>query len=293
MKNLKVYEENLKKKAGVIVLSLALGTSAGTMTGCSKDKGEYQNKVTYTVEDANIDHKVILDYPAGVDRVADIKDDVVIEKYVDYNNIDSEREGIDYVYTLREAHLTSKELFNGKGKAMTAATFSHDNNIMIPNCYKWAESYFGEGFIKPISDINYNIYELKGLDGNYYIDYEYNIKFKKDINLPGGVSYLYDREPYITYGDQEPIKKDDELNYKALYKVNYNQEANKIEFVTLADQFTGMGEDSENIKNEVKNNYSSAYKDISTLGMKESKEFSNILDMEFDLYENHNSKVRK
>ena len=52
MKNLKVYDKNIRKKVGTIVLSIVLGATSIGLSGCSKEKTEkpVSNEIVYTVE---------------------------------------------------------------------------------------------------------------------------------------------------------------------------------------------------------------------------------------------------
>ncbi len=292
MNNLKVYEKNLKNKIGVITLSIILGATSLGLTGCAKKDTKETKPVTYTVEDANYERKVILNYPMGIETHATVNEDAVIEKYIDYSVIEGEQTSPELVYPLREIHFTSQELGDKDYKNMTVATFAHDNNIVIPNCYKWAEGYFGKKFSHSIGTIKYDIEELEGVYHNHYLSYEYTIKFKKSINLPTPVTYFEDNEFFEKYGEQKSIQKGDELKYKVLYRI-VPTEDNRIVLQTIANEFEGMGEDSYNIKEQIKNNYTDAYKNITELGITESKEFGTFLEMNSYINKTEKNKSRK
>lgn len=313
MNNLKIYEKNLKKKVGAIALSIVLGVTTLGLTGCSKDaKEETKDNVVYTVEDV-IDDYNVLDYHTSY---AKIKKDAVCENYVDLNQLPdcsatsimtgdmvgmSEEElantnyKLDYVYPVRELKLSSGGVIENIGTgytSMTTATFRHDRAIIIPDCYKWAENYFGSGFDSYLSTINYTLQELKGINGNYYVNYDFNIEFNEDINVPGGITFDASNEFYQKYGTQKSIKEGDSLNYKALYIMRYDQDNNKI-FDLLADEQTGMGSDSENVQLKVKHNYGNVYKNIESLDRNnESKEFSSMDEFEDFIFDKRKVKTR-
>ena len=67
-----------------------------------------------------------------------------------------------------------------------------------------------------------------------------------------------------------------------------------IEFNVIASELKGMGEDCENVKATVKNNYNDVFKSITTLGIDESKEFNSSIDIYEELQESAEKiKVKK
>ena len=203
----------------------------------------------------------------------------------------------DYVYPIRELKLTSENIIkniNSGYTAMTTRTFRQNNNIPIPNCYKWAENYFGIGFNENISTIKYSIQELEGIYGNEYVYYNFNITFNDVINVPSSKALGLSEEQRNKYGMQKPIKKGDFLNYKAIFIKRAKSDGNNY-FELIANSYSGMGEDCNNIKNEIKNNLDKVYKTISTIkdnNAEKSKTFNNKKDLETYILNNNNDKAK-
>ena len=177
---------------------------------------------------------------------------------------------------------------------MTTRTFRQNNNIPIPNCYKWEENYFGIGFNENISTIKYSIQELEGIYGNEYVYYDFNITFNDVINVPSSKALGLSKEQRNKYGMQKSIKKGDFLNYKAIFIKRVKSDGNYY-FELIANSYSGMGEDCNNIKNEIKNNLDKVYKTISTRkdnNDEKSKKFNNKKDLKTYILNNNNDKAK-
>lgn len=325
MKNLKLYENNIKKRIGAIVLSVVLGATTLGLSGCAKEsKDDSKEQVTYTVEDANKDNYSgsIFDLSPFYASHTTKDKDAVYENYVDLRELPegsatsmgtsdmldmTEEElnatnyKIDYVHSVRELNLSSAGLIENIGteyKAMGPATFRKKRDyLIVPDCYKWAEDCFNEGFNENLSTINYSVEELKGINGNIYVNLDFNITFKKDIAVPKNYLYNSDTEFCQKYGIQKPIKKGDTLSYQVLHLISSDGikfTKNNITFHLLADEQTGMGADSDNVVNGLKHNYNDVYKSISSLGReKEDKTFNNMDEFEDFVFYPEKTKSRK
>ena len=335
MKNLKLYENNMKKRIGAIVLSVVLGATTLGLSGCAKEsKDDSKEQVTYTVEDANDNHPSIHDSifcnTTVYARLTTKDKDAVYENYVDIRELPensatymetsdmldmTEEElnatnyKIDYVCPVRELNLSSAGLIENIGKkykSIGSTIFERESDAtfptcIVPNCYKWAEDLFGKGFNKNLSTINYSVEELDGKNGNAYVNYDFNITFNEDIDVPNNDLYLYNPNTEFCqkYGMQKDIKKGDTLNYKALYIIRFNSITDRykkenLKFDLLADEQTGMGADSDNVVNGLKHNYNDVYKSISSLGReKEDKTFNNMDEFEDFVFYPEKTKSRK
>lgn len=87
---------------------------------------------------------------------------------------------------------------------MTTRTFRQNNNIPIPNCYKWAENYFG-------------------------------ITFNDVINVPSSIAYGLSEEQRNKNGIQKSIKKGDFLHYKAIFIKRVKSDRNSKTFNNKKD----------------------------------------------------------
>ena len=158
---------NIYLKLQAIMLSIIISSSSIGLVGCRRN--EEPMELTYTVENA-VEKKDIIEYEPVIASFAKRKKDIEIKYYIDFNQLkDTPRVAIktedmikmtdeeleksnfnkDYVYPIRELKLTSENIIkniNSGYTAMTTRTFRQNNNIPIPNCYKWAENYFGIGF---------------------------------------------------------------------------------------------------------------------------------------------------
>ena len=298
MKKFKLYDSIRKVKA--LVLAGTLGISVIGFSGCTKQNNE--SDIVYTVKDANKDNSnKYIDYSGALDTYTTSNNDAVYENYVDIRNLnnnavsyittndmfnmsdeDLEKTNykIDYVYPVRELNLTSNIEVGTKYSSMTRATFMCDHNIVIPDCYKWASSRFSNDFNDNVSDIWYSYQELKGINGNYYLNYDFDMRFNKDIILSGNVLNS-------EYGVQESIKNGDELHYNALYVLDNNNN-----LVLIADEQTGMGSNCDNVKKTVMYNYNDIYKKISELDNKETKTFTDMDEFKDYIFNENINKVK-
>lgn len=87
-------------------------------------------------------------------------------------------------------------------KPMPIKFFRNKNNTIVPNCYKWAEKYFNEKCSSNLSNITLDMEELCSINNNTYLSCNFNIEFKRDINLPFDM-ILIDEEYYEKYGIQK------------------------------------------------------------------------------------------
>lgn len=308
---------NICIRLKAIVLSIIICSTSIGLEGCSNKKEMVET--TYSVENA-IEKKDIIEYAPAIASFAKRKKDIEIKYYIDFNQLkDTPKVAIktedmikmtdeelkksnynkDYVYPIRELKLTSESIIkniNSGYTTMTPRTFRQNNNIPIPNCYKWAENYFGIGFNENISTIKYSVQELEGIYGNEYVYYDFNITFNDVINVPNSKAFGLNEEQRNKYGMQKPIKKGDFLHYKALFIKRLDNEGNNY-FELLANSYSGMGEDCDNIKNELKSNLDNVYKTISTIkDDKQSKTFNNKNELENYILNNNDdnkSKVKK
>lgn len=306
---------NIYLKLQAIMLSIIISSSSIGLVGCSRN--EEPMELTYTVENA-VEKKDIIEYEPVIASFAKRKKDIEIKYYIDFNQLkDTPRVAIktedmikmtdeelkksnynkDYVYPIRELKLTSENIIkniNSGYTAMTTRTFRQNNNIPIPNCYKWAENYFGIGFNENISTIKYSIQELEGIYGNEYVYYDFIITFNDVINVPSSKALGLSEEQRNKYGMQKPIKKGDFLHYKAIFIKRVKSDGNYY-FELIANSYSGMGEDCNNIKDEIKNNLDNVYKTISTIkdnNDEKSKTFNNKKDLETYILNNNNDKAK-
>lgn len=316
MKNLKVFEENLKKKVGVIVLSLALGTSAAVMTGCSKDNGEESasNEIVYTVEktdelEAYEKDTRILVYPLSQNVKIKNNDVAEYDRYIDLSVLSDEdlekinivQPGrdfqdnylVDYVYTVRDGGYTNNIFPKEPMKSTlredidyatyTRATFN-GAEMTLPNPYKWAEKIFGHGSNEEKTDEAITIEELYGVNGNHYLYYDYMVSAKQKIDAP----FITDQDYIKKYGFAESIKEGDYIHYQGIYLAKDG----KLEL--LANKQTGMGSDSDNVKETIKGNFDELMKPISSLENAEgSQTFENSYSFDRFVFGYTNEKVRK
>jgi len=311
MKNINIYEKNLKKKVSLVALSLMLGVSSLGLTGC-KSKTVDNDEVVYAVEKDK--------YMREIDderRILNINDRRVLsdsnmfqreyQYFVDLNMLDdriyssywwNDLSGLsdeelaetnymkEYVYPVRSGvfvdGISTKFRNDKKNDKILESEFSVVNdhfNIIIPDSYKWAEDLIldGEGF----ADSTIEAHELYGSNGNKYLYYEYNIDFVEGI--PTG---LYERinesgEFSQKYGTQLNISSGESINHKALYICNNDK------FIPIYVHQTGLGSECENVQKELKGDISKILIPISQLDNKESKLFKSDDDFEKFLETEH------
>lgn len=315
MKNLKIYDENIRKKVGTIALSFILGVTSLGFTGCSKEKAEDKtsNEIVYTVEkdDEQLEYENdtrILEY--SLSQNVDTKDDKIAEykRYIDLNklsdldltkvnildinNQQNDNYLIDYVYTARDGGYTNSYMPSEKMKEFMKEDINYDNyssglfkgcNRIMPNEYKWAENIFGNGSNREKTEELITIEELYGINGNHYVHYEYTSIAKQKIDAPFEVPQDYIKE----YGFPESIKEGDYIHYEGLYVVDNG----KLEL--LADKQTGIGSDNDNVKESLKGNLDDVLKPISSLeNAKPSETFENNYQFDKFVFGKTNAKVR-
>ncbi len=315
MKNMKVYDENLRKKVGTIALSFVLGVTSLGFTGCSKEKAEDKtsNEIVYIVEkddeqkecekdtailtnslsqNVNIKNEKFAEYDRYVDlnHLSDLDLDKV--NIYEMNNQENDNYLIDYVYTVRDGGYLNTYMPKDTLKQFlkddvdydnyTTATFNNSEMIM-PYPYKWAEGIFGNGGNREKTDEAITIEELYGINGNHYLYYDYTVVANQKISAPFEVPQEYIKE----YGFPEPIKEGDYIHYEGLYLANNG----KLEL--LANKQTGIGSDSENVKKSLKGNLDDVLKPISSLeNAKPSEEFEDNYQFDKFVFGKTNAKVR-
>ena len=303
MNNLEVNRKKIKKIIGAIALSTTLGVNALTLDGCATKVTD--DKITYTVEDGNsYPDEVVYEFSPLYQTFTKHKTDAVYENYVDLRSLpenlyladisgemlslseeelDKSNYKLDFVYPASELYLTSSigtDNVDSRYKVVTDAAFICEHEFVLPDCYAWAKKYFGTKFNDNISDMSYSMVELHGINGNYYLNYNYHIDFDKDIEHPF-LNEVPGQPMFDKYGKQRDIKKGDSLDYSALYiyvQSNDNQE-NNFKWVKIADKQTGMGSDSSNVVDTILGNYDDIYKSIASLNREdESKKFKSTRD---------------
>ena len=314
MKNLKLYDNNIKKRIGAFTLSLVMGVTGLGFTRCSKQNDISGSKeITYSVEkdenqieyeqNSRIINNCLEQFMetdnekyAEYDRFIDLNkiDDQDKDKVLIYELNDQENDNylIDYVYPIREGYFINnlfpsekmrEFIYADKSyKEMTTKTFSDYSLLITPYKYKWSEGIFVKGANKAKVDESIRIEELSGLNGNLYLYYEYIAAAKQDIDAPVEQNEKYNE----TYGFPERIREGDYIKYQALYVVNDN----KLEL--LANNQTGLGSELENVKSSIKGNLNELIKPISSIKGAESKDFDNSYDFDRYIYGKSYAKIR-
>ena len=159
MKNLKIYDKNLRKKVGTIALSFVLGITSIGFNGCSKEKEKEttSNEIVYTVEkdDEQLEYEKdtrVLGYPLSQNVTLKSNDTAEYNRYIDLNklsdldlenvnildlnNTSDDNYLIDYIYTVRDGGYTNTYMPSKKMKEFIKEGINYDNYFKEDDSYK-------------------------------------------------------------------------------------------------------------------------------------------------------------
>ncbi len=218
MKNVKIYENNLKKKVGTIALSIMMGASSLAFVGCG-DKDINNSDVVYKVKKTEQErlYDMLYSYHYNIKESDDIEEREEYKEYDHFLNIEGDTE---YIYPVGTSNYTtnlSKDSTNIK-----ANFFIRNACLSIPNNMEWFKSYLKN----PDSYTNNRILqgdikliEYRSNSGQKYLYQETQVTVMKNIN---------NGENELDYYDS--LKSGDYLKNIVLFKLNRNNDKEIIAY---------------------------------------------------------------
>lgn len=285
MNNLKVYENNLKKKVGAIALSLAVGVSSFAVLGCSNVDAATKKvvyKVKKTEEQKNSDKL----YDESSDKYNGFNRSKYFGDYREYDHkidFDGDNLNVRYVYPVGSLKYTTNKNANPEKRTVVSPEFFiEESNLVIPDSMKWFNSYFKDPKSYENNKLlrgNMKLIEYKDMNGERYLYKRSQVKIMNDLD------HKYTKEE-LSYGTDARPKKGDIIRNEVLYK--YNKD-NSLEVIAYGR--AGIGSGFYNEEEAKHRNIYDCFVPVSYIE-EESKEF-NSEELFIDFVRDNNGKVKR
>ena len=237
MNNVKIYENNIKKKVGAIALSFALGVSSFAVLGTSNveastNKAVYKVKKTEKQKNSDKIYDETSDKYNGFDHSLANSDYREYDHYIDF---DGDNLTVEYVYPVASLKYTTNKNANPEKRTVVSPEFFiEESNLVIPDSMKWFNKYFSDPKSYENNKLlrgNMKLIEYKDLNGQRYL-YK-----RSQVKIMGDLDHEYTKEE-LNYGSDARPKKGDIIRNEVLYK--YNKD-NSLEVIAYGRAGVGSG----------------------------------------------------